>query len=601
MELKEYKEKIANLTIKEQNLRDLYLKKISLGDIQGPNTGYPSLDKPWLKYYKDKYIEAEVPHMTAYEYLKKLNQNNLKTLAFDCGEYKCTFQDFFDLVEKQIAVSLYYIGVKKGEKVLMMLPPTIHENALFYGTDITGGAISEIPIESSLDDIVTKINKYHSSIFFISSFLLDEFKEKEIYNKTDLKNIIVIGEYDKTKYNDRTISWKDFLKIGEGKKLPKIDRNPEDLLFIASTGGSTGEPKGVMLNDNCFNIAVHELLNSDLNYNSGDRWLRLWSLFSATAAVSNNHLPLCAGMTNIIRNFPLNINDFDKMIFNEKSNHLMLIPQLLDVLEKSSLISENSLSYIKTVGCGGLAITPEFEKKVSRFFNKHQIDTYLGFGWGCTENSGIGSMRSNFDTSIVGTVGAPQVKASVSVFNPETGEELGYGEEGELCIKSSTLMMGYYGDEELTSKVLKIHKDGTLWLHTGDLGHIDSNGIVTVKGRMTRTIFVFPTAKIYPTALENIISKIPGVSDVVIGEIPDSQHENFGLPVCFIIPNGEVPFDLLKENINKTCEFSLASYARPHCIYFYDEFPLTKVGKKDVRALENMAQADELSKIKKLK
>lgn len=601
MALEEYKKMIANLNVEEQVLRDLYLRKIALGEIHGPLTGYPSIDKIWLKYYSEDHIKAELPHMTVYEYLKLCNKDNLDKLAFDSYEGKYTFREFFEFAER-VAVSLYSIGMKKNEKALMMLPPMVHENALFYATDITGGAISEIPIESAVEDIVGKIIKFNSRIFFISSFLLDETKEKEIYSKTDLKNIVVIGDYDKTKYDNRTISWNEFLENGKGKVLPVINRSPEDLLFIASTGGSTGEPKGVMLNDNCFNIAVHQLLNSDLNYNSGDRWLRLWSLFSATAAVSNNHLPLCAGMTTIIRSFPLNINDFDKMVYNEKSNHLMLIPQLLDVLEKSDLINSSSLTYIKTVGCGGLAVTPEFEKRVANFFDKHGIDTYLGFGWGCTENSGIGTMRSNFNTTIVGTVGAPQVKSAVSVFSPGTNEELSYGEEGELCINANTLMMGYYDDNEMTSKVLKAHSDGSVWLHTGDLGTISENGIVTVKGRMTRTIFVFPTAKVYPTALENIISKVPGISDVVIGEIPDPQHENFGLPVCFVIPSGEVSFDLLKENINKACEFSLASYAVPHSIYFYDEFPLTKVGKKDVRALENMVKSGEiLSKIKKLK
>lgn len=601
MELDSYKQKIANLNVEEQVLRDLYLRKLSLGEIQGPLTGYASIDKPWLKYYSEDHIQAEIPHMTAYEYLKLCNKDNLDKQAIDSFEGKYTFRELFEFIEN-VAISLYSMDIKKEKKVLMMLPPMVHEPVLFYGVDIVGAAISEIPIESAIEDVIGKIIKLDADAFFISSFLIDEEKEKEIYEKTRLKNIVVIGDYNKVLYDDRTISWDEFLKSGENKVLPVIDRKPEDLLFIASTGGSTGEPKGVMLNDNCFNIAVHQLLNSDLDYNSGDRWLRLWSLFSATAAVSNNHLPLCAGMNNIIRYFPLNINEFDQMVHNEKSNHLMLIPQLLDVLEKSDLINNNSLNYIKTVGCGGLAVTNEFEKRVSDFFDKHEINTFLGFGWGCTENSGIGSMRSNFDTAIVGTVGAPQVKATVSVFAPETEEELKYSEEGELCIKSNTLMMGYYKDDNMTSKVLKIHADGSLWLHTGDLGYVDGNGIITVKGRMTRTIFVFPTAKVYPTALENIISKIPGVEDVIIGEIPDPEHENFGLPVCFVVPNGDVSFELLEENINKACEFSLASYARPHNIYVCDKFPLTKVGKKDVRSLENMVKDDkESSKIKKLK
>jgi long-chain acyl-CoA synthetase len=264
----------------------------------------------------------------------------------------------------------------------------------------------------------------------------------------------------------------------------------------------------------------------------------------------------------------------------------MLIPQLLDVLEKSELLKNVDLSYIKTVGCGGLAITEQFEKRVNDFFINHNMDTFLGYGWGCTENSSSAAIRSNFDTSVIGTVGAPQINTIVASFDPDSLEEKGYEEEGELCIFSPNLMLGYYQDDEMTNSVLKKHGDGSVWLHTGDLGVVDNDGIVKVNGRMTRTIFVYPTAKIYPTAMENVISQVPGVADVIVGEIEDKNHPGFGLPVCFAIPTENANLSQVKETINVVCEKVFADYARPQEIYFMDEFPLTKVGKKDVKILE---------------
>lgn len=597
MDLKEYKKKIANLSVNEQKLRDLYLRDMALGKVQGPPTGYASIDKPWLKYYSEEHIMADVPHMTAYDYLLECNKDNMNLCAIDSVEGKYSYKELFDIID-DTAASLYAMGIEKGNQVMLMLPPVSYESILFYGVDKVGAAFSEVPIQTTIDDLINKINKLDMTMLFISDFLLTEESEKELYEKTALKNIVVIGnkEYE----DERTISWDEFLSKGKDVVMPTIERNPEDLLFIASTGGSTGEPKSVMLNDECFNAAIHQYLNSDLNYNVGDRWLRLWPLFSASAAVANNHLPLCAGMNTVIRPFPMDINDFDKIVYESKTEHLMLIPQLLDVLEKSDLLKNENLSYIKTVGCGGLAITNSFEERVTNFFEKHKIDSFIGYGWGCTESFTLGTIRSSRDNDKVGCVGAPHVNTIVAIFNPETCEEVKYGEEGEICVNSTPFMMGYYGDEELTNNVLKIHSDGTKWLHTGDLGVMNKDGLLSVKGRMTRTIFVYPTAKVYPTAMENIITKIPGVVDAIVGEVEDKEHDGFGLPVCFIIPDEKVSQEELNNNINMACEMYFADYARPKEIYYMDEFPLTKVGKKDVRLLEEQLKNNVvLTKVKK--
>lgn len=600
MELKEYREKISNLTIDEQNLRDLYLKRISLGQISGPTTELPSLEKPGLKYYDDSYIMAEMPHMTVYEYFKIMNANRLDKIAIDSVEGTYTYGELIKLIDAT-AASLYGRGVMKGKKILLVLPSLSYESVLFYATSEVGAAISQLPPQSTSQEVCDSINSLEFDELFMFDYLLTPEMEKEIYTKTNIKNIIDINLAPLSNRDERTISWQQFIDSGKDVQLPSIDVKPEDLLFIAKTGGSTGIPKSVLLDHNSFNIAVHQYLNSDLAYDEGDRWLRLWPLFSATAAVSNNHLPLCAGMLNIVRNFPLNINDFDKMVLAERPQHLMLIPQLLDVLEKSELLKNEDLSYIKTSGCGGLAITSQFEERVSKFYDEHNISCILGYGWGCTENATSAAMRSNKETTVVGTVGAPQVKTVVAAFDPDTLEEKHYGEEGELCIKSYTHMMGYYNDLEMTNKVLKKHSDGSVWLHTGDLGVISKDGIVTVNGRMTRMIFVFPTAKVYPPSLEDSISKIPGVQEVAVGQIPDKEHDGFYLPVCFIVPEDGYDETDVKQRIMEFCDISFAEHARPKNISFMKEFPRTSGEKTDIMKLQRqLIEQLSDSKVKKL-
>ncbi len=554
-------------------------------------TGYPSIDRPWLKYYKNDYIAAEIPYKSAVSYAFEMNQKRLDYPAIDSLEGKYTYRETFDLIQKT-AAALQSFGFGKGDIALIMLPAMSYEVFLFYAIDMVGGAMSFLPPGTTIGNICDSISKFSSDYLFVFNSFMSEEMEKTIYEFTSIKNIITIGEGQISHCNAKTLSWKKFIEEGRKTQITKVSRDPEDMLFIAKTGGTTGEPKNVMLSDNGFNILVHQYLHTELPYQAGDRWLRLWPIFSATAAVSSLHLAVCAGMESVIRNFPMNISEFDKMILEEKPNHLIMIPQLLDVLEKSTLLIGKDLSFIKSAGCGGLSITSGFEERVNQFFERYHLPLFLGYGWGCTENSSSAAMRMNKRTSRIGYVGVPLVDTIVSAFDPESGKELSYNEEGELCILSQTAMLGYYEEPEMTKNVLKKHVDGSIWIHTGDLGIVNEDGFVQVHGRMTRTIFVFPTAKIYPTAMENVISKVPGVLENAVIAIPDKRHDGFEIPVCFLVCEDDYEKNSVVENIKKLCETVYIEHERPQRIILIDTFPLTKVGKVDYKALEELAEFD---------
>ena len=546
-------------------------------------TGYPSIDKPWLKYYTEEQINAPLPHMTAYEYLRQQNAGHEDLQAIDSAFGNFTYRELFSMIDRT-AAALWQLGVKKGQIVLEMLPVMPHESFLFYGVDVTGAALAPLAPMYPTEEVCKAARKFDAALFFTFDLLLTPAMEQAVYTQTGVQHIVSIGAAQTR--DPRTMTWEVFLALGEGKPMPEISRNPEDLLFLASTGGSTGEPKSVMLNDNCFNAVVHQFKHSALPYHAGDRWIRLWPLFSATAAVSNNHLPFCCGMHMLIRPFPEDITAFDRIILEAKPEHMMLIPQLLDVLEASPLMVGADLSHVKSVGCGGLGITSQFEDRAYHFFKVHNMNCFLGYGWGSTESSSAAVHRHNQATTKTGKVGVPLVRSIVGVFDPETGQELQYNQEGELCIYSPNLMMGYYHDEQMTKNVIRRHDDGRLWLHTGDLGMISEDGFVTVKGRMTRVIFVFPTAKIYPQAMESAVSKVEGVQEIVFCQVPDQAHEGFFLPVCFIVPDGKHDSAEVVRNVRAFCRETMPEYAWPAAIHLRDRLPLTRVGKPDIRKLE---------------
>lgn len=152
-------------------------------------------------------------------------------------------------------------------------------------------------------------------------------------------------------------------------------------------------------------------------------------------------------------------------------------------------------------------------------------------------------------------------------------------------------MLGYYNDPDATGKVIRKHSDGSMWVHTGDIGSIDKDGIVTVKGRLTRTIFVLSGAKIYPQYMESELSKVKGVQDVIICGVPVPGNEGFFAPVCYIVPENMDNAEEVKSAVEQFCAMKYAEDSRPKRVFIKEHLSLNKGNKPDILALEKEAVA----------
>lgn len=579
---------IKNLKINEDAFLKLQKRKKILEEGKGYFTGYPSIDMPWLKYYTEEQILCPTPSLSAYDYIKILNINNLNKTAINYKGSRISYKELFQNVENT-AKFLKRLGVKKGEKVTALMPPSPEEIYLLYALDKIGAAVNFVIFGTPMEKVYKTMKELNSTKIFIADCF--EYNVEQILSEgiTDIIEVpfsLNANSFKKgNKKGNNIKKWNELLEESKNDLAVSDFRNIEDTLFIAKTGGTTGEPKCVEINDQSFNNVSHQYLNSSLDYNVGDKWLRLWPIFHATSAISGNHLPLCAGM-EILLAPEFNFTNIDEIIWNYKPNHLLLVPPLLEIIINSPLLQNKDLSFVKTVGCGGAGMTSELEKKAIEFFKVHNADVYLGCGYGLTENSSVATIRMNEETTTQGGVGVPLVDTIVSVFDVETGNELKYNQEGEICIKSSNFMKGYYKDEESTKKVIRSHKDGSKWIHTGDLGYIDENGQVYIKGRIMRTIFLHSAEKVYPNDLEDRLSIVEGVKEIAVISIPDKEHEGFFVPACCIVPESSISPDEIINNINLFCQNNVEAYAIPRNIYFVSKIPVTKMGKPDIKQLE---------------
>ncbi|MDO4608920.1 MAG: class I adenylate-forming enzyme family protein [Clostridia bacterium] len=284
-------------------------------------TGYPSIDKPWLKYYTEEQINSVIPEKLVYDYMRDRNKNNLNLTAITFMGQEYTYAQLFEIIDKA-ADALLSLGVSEGEVITMLIPVCPEEVFLFYAINKIGAISNFIMPATPKEKVCAIMNEHESRFLFAFPFFLED--EAYIYDNTKCKNIILtqgIMEYK----NTNTLVWDNFLSMADkcDKKGYKTKKNPKDTMFIAKTGGTTGVSKSVMLSDNAFNAAVDQIITAVKEYKTGDRWLRLWPAFSATVAAAAIHLPLSVGMNNTFDMLE-DFKDFDNLVMKYKPNHLEL-------------------------------------------------------------------------------------------------------------------------------------------------------------------------------------------------------------------------------------------------------------------------------------
>jgi long-chain acyl-CoA synthetase len=149
-------------------------------------------------------------------------------------------------------------------------------------------------------------------------------------------------------------------------------------------------------------------------------------------------------------------------------------------------------------------------------------------------------------------------------------------------------MLGYYNNQKATDMILKMHRDGKLWIHTQDLGYMNDNGFVYVKGRIKRMIIRHDGFKVFPFKIEEAIASHPAVKDCMVVGVPDTNHCQGFLPKAHIVLNEEYigKEEIVRREIAKICAERLPEYVVPTEYKFRDSIPVTDIGKKDFKALE---------------
>ena len=170
------------------------------------------------------------------------------------------------------------------------------------------------------------------------------------------------------------------------------------------------------------------------------------------------------------------------------------------------------------------------------------------------------------------------------IVKPGTNDELPYGEDGEICLTGPSVMKGYLNKPEENANTLKLHEDGRVWLHTGDLGVMDEQGFIYFKQRIKRMI-ITSGYNVYPSQIENIIDAHEAVQLSCVIGVKDALKIQ-KVKAFVVLKQGFEESDELKQSILAHCRKNIAKYAMPYDIEFRSELPKTLVGKIAYTELE---------------
>lgn len=560
-------------------------------------TGYPSIDKPWLKYFSEEAISTPIPECTMYEFLYQSNKDQFDDVALIYYGKKITYRTMFSEIDKA-ARAFTQKGISEGDVVAVIsvtFPEIIY--AIYALNKI--GAVSnlidprtpverlKIYMERSKTKMIVAVDKFMPRVVQLQK---EGFKGEVV--SVSAKDSLPLGIkllYSLKNHEKPATGtpWKSFVSEKQSTNIPAVPYKKNRAAAIVFTGGTTGTPKGAELTDDTMNIIALQYKLLGAEYNRKQNFLNIMPPFIAYGITCGIHMPLVLGLNDVL--IPVFDPDkFDDMIIKYKPAHLLGVPTFFEKLSRSPKMEGFDLSFLESAGVGGDTITIESEKMLNKFLHDHGCKYDIAKGYGLTE-VGSAAVACHGTINKLGSIGVPHCKTIVSIFKPGTEKELSYNQEGEIYISTPAIMLQYTGDKEETDKILAKHSDGTVWVHSNDIGYMDEDGFIFLKGRMKRMIVRPDGHNVWPSQIEAVILQHPAVDLCAVVGLP-APTMNGKIPTAFIVLKKDyTPSDELLKGIEAYSKQYMPERDTASEFRFIDKLPMTSIGKVDFRALEEQA------------
>ena len=553
---------------------------------------------PWLDSYGDVKPNLDYSEKTMSEAVLEMaaQEGDFPALTFmgKVTSYKRLAQEI-----DKVARCFHALGIRPGQRVLVCLPNVPQAVFCLYGLNRIGAIPTMVHPLSAVSELAFYMNEASCDI----AVTLDQFYGKflEVKGQRPIQKLIVCRVSDELAFplnigqkllterkfpkvkGENDLLWSDFMKLGEtiteGYVAQKDFRTEAVVLF---SGGTTGTTKGIMLSDLNFNALAWQTANMANREVHHSKMLAAMPVFHGFGLGVCIHTLMFIGGTSIL--VPrFNVKSYAKLIRKTQPNFIAGVPTLFEAITRNRYLDGADLSCLRGVFSGGDSLTIELKKKFDAFLKDHNAGVRVREGYGTTECV-TACCLTPYNKEKEGSIGIPFPDTYFKICKPGTKDELPYGEEGEICLTGPSMMLGYIGHEEENRQTLQTHADGHVWLHTGDLGRMDSEGFIYFSQRMKRMI-VTSGYNVYPSQIENIIEGHPAVQRSCVIGVKDSLKMQ--RVKAFVVLKDNSPQDEdMKQSILEHCKKHIAKYALPSEIEFRATLPTTLVGKVAYTVLE---------------
>ena len=525
---------------------------------------------------------------TLYDSLLKYKDTKLKALFFNNKEI--TYKKLISNIEKMISF-FKEKGIKKDDVVTLVLPNIPSTIYSFYALNAMGVILNIIHPLTNVENIISSMKTTNSNFAIV---LATTYKNNEkLFDQSGfsfffanpmedhsfiMKNVFYL-KYKKIKETDNLFLLDNYVYYKENKETVNCDETKPSIYL--HSGGTTGNPKTICLSNKSINNLASKVVKSILTDNPiGKSMLAVLPTFHGFGLAVGIHTPLASGATSSLM-MKFNKKQVIKWINQNKINYIIGVPLLYQKLLEEEDFINCKLENLLACFVGGDDVSTNLIESFNKLMKEKNSSNLLLEGYGLTETVTVCSVNTNSNFKL-GSVGKPLNGIVFKVLD-DNNQELKPNEIGEVYISGDTLMNGYLNDPISTNKTL-INIGGTLFVKTGDLGYLDEEGFLFLKGRKKR-IFKISGINVYPIEVEKIVRNINGIKDACLEFFDNGPHLNL-----YVIKdknsnksNEELTKLIYKDLINKVLKYSI-----PKNIVFVDEFPKTSVGKIDHKAFKDV-------------
>lgn len=553
-------------------------------------------NKDWYKFYGTIPTSIKYPDGSMYALIRKSIERYPNDIAFDFMDKTATYAEFGRQIDTY-ACAFYNLGLRPGDVMSIIMPTSPQGIIAFYAINKLGGVASFIHPLSTPSELLHYLSLSQSKF----ALTLDIFYDKvaEIKDQIPLEKLLVtrISEFmpalKKTAYQLITLTkrvhpdphlWAlplEKLNTTCAENVEAKDFGKDSLAVILYSGGTTGVPKGVMLtNGNIVSEGMQVAVWGKLDHT--DTILAILPIFHGFGlSVCVNAVFVAGGKSILIPKFT--VKEVAHLIRKKQPTFLIGVPTLFKALLDEKQFTTADLQSLKAAFSGADTLPRTLKEAFDDTVKRNGGKTALLEGYGLTE-AVTAIMAMPTDAYREGSIGVPFPDMDAKIVDPENYKTMPHGDIGEICIHGPAVMKGYLNNPEETASTLKVHDDGKVWLHTGDLGYRDADGYFYFKQRLKRMI-KSSGMNVYPSEVENVICEHPDVKFACVIGVEDT-HQMSRIKAFVELHNPKLASPEKEKEIIAVAQSKIIKWSCPREVEFLDKLPLTKIGKVNFRALE---------------